>query len=176
MTSYSVSDGVKTGQGLLSTLDLAEAETNPAGSVVAQTDAGCGPARVVTSPDGKTVWVTARSSNALLGFSASLLRSDPHHALIAKVQVGQTPIGLILVNGGRTMVIADTDLQNTGPTAHNLAVVNVAAALKGKPAVLGFIPSGQLPREFAMVPGGRYLLVSDNGSGQVQVVDLSKLP
>ncbi len=176
VTSYSTSDAINTGQGLLSVLDAAKAETNPAGSVVAQTEAGCGPARVITSADGNTVWVTARSSNALLGFSASRLRSDPHLALIARVPVGQTPIGLALVNGGTRIVVADTDIQNTGPTAHNLAVVNVSAALAGKPALLGFIPSGQLPRELAIVPGGRYLIVSDNGSNQVQVVDLSKLP
>jgi DNA-binding beta-propeller fold protein YncE len=176
VTSYSTSDSITTGEGLLSVLDVAKAETSTSGSVVAQTSAGCGPARVITSRDGKTVWVTARSSNALLGFSASLLRSDPHHALIAKVTVGQTPIGLTLVNGGTRLIIADTDVENTGPTAHNLAVVNVAAALARKPALLGFIPAGALPREFATIPGGRYLLVSDNGSHQVQVLDLSKLP
>ncbi len=174
-TSYSTSDAIKTGQGLLSVLDLTTAETNTAKSVVAQTRAGCGSARVVASPDGKTVWVTARFSNTLLGFSASLLRSDPHNALIAKVPVGQTPIGLILVDDGNRIIVADTDTQNTGPTAHNLAVVNVPAALAKKPALLGFIPSGMLPRELAVVPGGRYLLVSDNGSHQVQIVDLSKL-
>ena len=176
VTSYSTSDLIGTGEGLLSVLDATKAETSPSSSVVAQSSAGCGPARVITSDDGKVVWVTARNSNALLGFSAPLLRSDPHHSLIAKVSVGQTPIGLTLVNGGTRMVIADTDVQNTGPTAHNLAVVDVAAALARKQALLGFIPTGKLPREFAAIPGGRYLLVSDNGSNQVQVLDLSKLP
>jgi serine/threonine protein kinase len=176
VTSYSTSNAIGTGQGVLSVLNVAKAETNPAASVVAHTGAGCAPARVITSADGSTVWVTVRSSNALLAFSASLLRSHPNHALIAKVLVGQTPIGEILVNGGKRIVVADTDVLTTGPTAHNLAVVNVADALAGKPALLGFIHSGLLPREFAVVPGGRYLIVADNGSKQVQVVDLSKLP
>jgi serine/threonine protein kinase/DNA-binding beta-propeller fold protein YncE len=176
VTSYSTSDAVGTGPGLLSVLDVAKAEINPATSVVAKTGAGCAPARVITSADGKMVWVTVRSSNALLAFSASLLRTDPKHALKAEVLVGQTPIGEILVKGGSTIVVADTDVLTTGPTAHNLAVVNVADALAGKPALVGFIHSGLLPREFAIVPGGRYLIVADNGSKQVQVVDLSKLP
>ena len=175
-TSYSTSDSITTGEGLLSVLDVAKAETHTSASVVAQTTAGCGPARVITSGNGQMVWVTARNSNTLLGFSASLLRSDSHHSLIAKVAVGQTPIGLALVDDGTRIVVADTDVLNTGPTAHNLAVVNVAAALDRKPALLGFIPTGLLPREFATIPGGRYLLVSDNGSKQVQVLDLSKLP
>jgi hypothetical protein len=48
--------------------------------------------------------------------------------------------------------------------------------LAGKPALLGYIPSGSLPREFGLVPDGRSLIVSDNGSLQLQVVDVSKLP
>ena len=112
------------------------------------------PSRVAVSGDGKTVWLTARGSNALLGFSASLLRTDPDHALIADVPVGQTPIGVTLVNGGSRAVVADTDLNKTQPTG-NLAVVNVAAAMAGKPALLGYIPSGVFPREFGIVPGGK---------------------
>jgi len=175
VTSYSTTDAIVTGEGLLSVLDVSKAETDTAASVVAQTTAGCGPARVITSDGGKTVWVTARNSNALLGFNASLLLSAPRHSLIGEVPVGHAPIALTLVNGETRMIVSDTDTQNTGPTAHNLAVVNVAAALARKPALLGFIPTGKYPRDFATIPGGRYLLVADNGSGQVHVLDLSKL-
>jgi DNA-binding beta-propeller fold protein YncE len=176
VTSYHNGDATGTGEGLLNVLNVAKAETDPAASVVAQVDAGCQPARVIVSPDGMTVWVTARGSNAVLGFSAALAAAGSRRALIAKVQVGQTPIGLALVDGGSRLVVADADVRNTSSAAHNLAVVNVAAALARGPALLGYIPSGALPREFATVPGGRYLLVSDNGSAQVQVVDVSKLP
>ena len=176
VTSYSKSDAVINGQGLLSVINVTTAETDTAASIVTQADAGCGPARVITSSDGNTVWVTARGSNALLGFSASLLRSGSRDSLVAKVTVGQTPIGLALADGGSRIVVADTDVQGTGPTAHNLAVVDVSAGSAHKPALLGFIQSGVLPREFAITPDGRYLIVSDNGSHQVQVVDLSKLP
>ncbi len=165
------------GQGLISVLNVQKAEKDTAHSLLSQSDAGVQPSRIVVSADGKTVWSTARGSNSLLAFSAPLLRSGSRHALIAKVQVGQTPIGLILVNGGSKIVVADTDLNKTGSGADNLAVVNVSAALARKPgALLGFIPSGELPREVAVVPGGRYLLASANGSAQVQIVDLSKLP
>jgi serine/threonine protein kinase/DNA-binding beta-propeller fold protein YncE len=175
VVSHSTNDSITTGEGQLSVLKVATAETDTSASVVTRTSAGCGPARVISSGDGKTVWVTAENSNALLGFSASLLRSDPRHSLIANVLVGQTPIGMRLVNNATRMVIADNDLHGTGPAAHNLAVVNVAAALNRKPALLGFIPTGLSPREFASTPDGRYLLVSDDGSQQVQVIDLSKL-
>jgi DNA-binding beta-propeller fold protein YncE len=165
-----------TREGQLTVVNVQEAERNPANSVVVRANAGCQPSRIAPSADGKVVWITARGSNAVLAFSAALLRTDPSHALLAKVEVGLTPIGLTLVNGGSRIVVADTDVNNTPPTAHNLAVLNVADALAGKPALLGYLPTGAMPREFGTVPGGRYLLVSDNGSAQVQIVDVSNLP
>ena len=89
--------------------------------------------------------------------------------------MGQTPTGAILVDGGSRIIVADSDLNGlTG--AHNLAVVDVAAAMAGKPALIGYVPSGKTPRDFALQPGGRYLYVSDSGSAAIQVVKLSTLP
>jgi DNA-binding beta-propeller fold protein YncE len=175
VTSYAKGNASGSKQGLLNVLNMARLETDPEASVLAQVDAGCMPARVVAAPDGKTVWVTARGSNAVLGFSAAAAAANSRHSLIAKVPVGPTPIGVTLVSNGSRLVVADTDIEKTQTTG-NLAVVSVSAALARKPALLGYIPSGVLPREFAIVPGGRDLLVSDNGSAQVQLVDLSKLP
>jgi serine/threonine-protein kinase len=175
VTSYASGNAAGTEQGLLNVLSIRKAETDPAASLIAQVQAGCMPARVAVSPDGKTVWVTARGSNAVLGFSASAVAAGSKHGLIAKVPVGPTPIGLTFAGGGSRLVVADTNIANAH-SAGNLAVVSVAAALARKPALLGYLPSGELPREFAVVPGGSYLLVSDNGSAQVQVVNVSKLP
>ena len=167
-------------QGFLSVIDVGKATTKGAqkSAILARVTTGCAPARVVVTPDGKTVWVTARQSNILLGYSASRLASQPGKALIAKVQVGQWPIGLTLVNGGKRMVIADND--NVKPplpqNAHNLAVVDPAAALAGKPALLGYFSSGLQPREMALSPDGKYLYVTDRGSAQIQVVNVSTLP
>jgi len=170
--------GSQAGQGLLSTLSMAKAETDPAGAVVSQVDAGCNPARIVVSPDSKTVWVSTRQSNELLAYSAASLAgsSSASKALIAEAQVGQTPIGMALVNGGSRMVVADTDMQAVGASSDNLAVLSTSAILAGKKALLGYIPSGLMPHELAVSPNGKYLYVTDNGSAQVQVVNLSKLP
>jgi hypothetical protein len=45
--------------------------------------------------------VTARGSDAVLGFSATALRTDPRHALLAQVQVGEAPVGLALSGDGQ---------------------------------------------------------------------------
>jgi len=164
------------GQGSLSVISLRKAETDPAHSVVSRVDAGCSPVRVITSASGGTVWVTARESDMLLGFSAARLRGDPSHSLVARVRVGEAPVGLALVDGGQRIVVADSNrFQRAGSTA-SLAVVNVAAALAGKPALAGYLPAGGFPRQMVLEPGGRTLLVTNFDSRQLETVNVANLP
>jgi serine/threonine-protein kinase len=163
------------GEGVVSVLSVQKLETNPGSALVAQAAAGCSPTGVAVSPDGTMVWVTAQASNELLGFSAAKLRADPGHALAARVQVGQTPTGVIPVDGGTKLIVADSNL-NGLPGADNLAVVNVAAAIARKPALIGYIPSGRSPLHFALSGSGQYLYVSDSRAAQIQVVNVSTLP
>ena len=165
-----------TQQGMLTVISVQKAAAKPAASIVAQAPAGCHPVRVVTTGHGSDVWVTVRESNTLLGFSASKLRSDPAHALIARVQVGQSPIGLAPVDGGARIVVANSNLAGRKGVAPSLAVVNTSAALDGKPALVGLIKSGLLPRQFALEPDGRTLLVTNSASRQLEAVDVTHLP
>lgn len=164
------------GQGSLSVISVPRAETHPARSVVTTVKAGCSPVRVITSADGAVVWVTARGSDALLAFSAARLLSDPAQARLAEVQVGEAPVGLALVDGGRRLVAADSDRFGLGGAQANLAVVSVAAALAGRPAVLGYVRSGLFPRQMALEPGGRTLLVTNFDSQQLESVGVAGLP
>ncbi|MGH3410887.1 MAG: beta-propeller fold lactonase family protein, partial [Streptosporangiaceae bacterium] len=164
------------GQGSLSVISVPRAETHPARSLVTTVNAGCDPVRVITSADGAVVWVTARGSDALLAFSAARLLSDPAQARLAEVQVGEAPVGLALVDGGRRLVAADSDRFSLRGAQANLAVVSVAAVLAGRPAVLGYIKSGRFPRQMALEPGGRILLVTNFASGQLEAVSLAGLP
>jgi DNA-binding beta-propeller fold protein YncE len=164
------------GQGTLSVISMSKAETDPAHSVVAVAKAGCGPVRVITSADGSVVWVTARESDTLVGFSAARLLTDPSHALVALVRVGEAPVGLALVDSGQRIVVADSNRFGFNGVAANLAVVNVAAALAGKPAVAGYLPAGQFPRQMALEPDGRTLLVTNFLSRQLEAVNVTGLP
>jgi hypothetical protein len=142
-------------QGTLTVVSLPRAETDPAKAVVATVAAGCSPVRVITSADGREVWVTARESDDLLCFSAARLLDDPARALVAIVRVGAAPVGLMLVRNGSLIVVADSDRFLRPGAKADLSVVSVVAAVAGKPAVLGRIPAGQFPREMALVPGVR---------------------
>jgi DNA-binding beta-propeller fold protein YncE len=74
------------------------------------------------------------------------------------------------------MIVVDSDQDNTQGVSSSLAVIDTARALSSKPAVLGYIPTGNLPREVAVQSGGLVALVTVTNSGQVQVVNLGNLP
>ena len=175
-------------QGTLSMINVQRAESDPAGSVQETVPAGCDPGRVITTSGGATVWVTARASNALLAFSATRLRSDPGRALIATVRVGQSPIGLTALPGGRRILVANSGVHNSGQHGSgqpgsgppggrqaSLGVISTTAALAGRPALLGVIGAGDLPREFAVEPGGRTALITNSASHQLEAVNVSEL-
>jgi serine/threonine protein kinase/DNA-binding beta-propeller fold protein YncE len=178
VTGIAPGDSDNPGQGLLYVISLNRAEHHPGPAAIrVTTRAGCDPARVITSADGKVLWVTARQSDSLLGFSAAkLLSAHPEQALIAKVPVGANPIGLTLASGGDRIVVADSDYNTIPGGKNDLAVVDVHAALNHKPALLGYIGSGTTPRQFAVVPGGKTLLVTDNGAGEIQAIRIADLP
>jgi DNA-binding beta-propeller fold protein YncE len=161
-------------EGTLTVIDLHRAEVAPSKAVKSTVTAGCSPVRVITA--GNDVWVTSRESDAVLGFSAASLRTDPSHALIARVNVGAAPIGLIMVKNGSRILVANSDLHNLAGATPGIAVIDTSLALAGRPAVLGVISSGQVPREFALEPGGRTLLVTNSGSARIQAIDVGSLP
>ncbi|HTZ23105.1 MAG TPA: serine/threonine-protein kinase, partial [Streptosporangiaceae bacterium] len=175
---YVAQEGTQTppAEERLYVLSASEAETDPAKAVKTSAVAGCGPARVIVSRNGDDVWVTDRESNALVAFSAAKLLTNPAHSLIARVNVGQSPTGETFIRGGTQIMVADANL-NHYPGADTLTLVSTQGALQGsRGAVLGVTPSsGQMTREFGLEPGGT-LLVSDSGSGRVQVIDTGSLP
>jgi DNA-binding beta-propeller fold protein YncE len=163
-------------EGKLYVLSMSTAETDPKQAVRSSATAGCGPARIIVSANGSDVWVTDRESNALVAFSADKLLSNPADSIIARVNVGQTPIGVTFIRGGTEIMVADSNLNHV-PGADTVALVSTQRALlgDGSAAVLGFQPSGQTPREFGLEPDGT-LLVADNSSGQLQAIETRSLP
>jgi DNA-binding beta-propeller fold protein YncE len=164
------------GRGSLTVISVRKAEASPRTSVVRKVGAGCGPDRVAVSADGKTVWVSVGGGNAVIAFSAARLLRRPGHALVARVAVGHVPLGLVLVNGGSHLIVADSNRDGAPGTAANLAVIDVQHALARQPALAGFLAAGTTPRQFALEPGGRTLLVVDTGSGQLQAYQIARLP
>jgi DNA-binding beta-propeller fold protein YncE len=175
--AYATSEGPALNvAGSLDVISVRKAQTDPAAAVVASVPAGCNPIRVITSGSGDVVWVTARASDAVLAFSAGRLRTDAAHALLADMRIGEAPVELAFVRGGRRIVVADSDRFDIRGASASLAVIDVPAALSGRPALLGYLPAGQFPREMATEPGGRTLLVTNFSSNQLESVDVAGLP
>ncbi|KAK4555454.1 hypothetical protein LTR86_007206 [Recurvomyces mirabilis] len=179
MLLYATSENKTTGdyEGSLSVLCTRKLKMNATDALVAEVDAGCSPVRTLVSPNGEVVWVTARSSNALLAFNASEILTNGNASLIASISVGTQPVGLAFVKNGGRVVTANSD-RSTDPNAvTGLSVVDVQAALAGKAyANLGQVDTGAFPRELAVSGDGKTLLVSDYSAASIQAVDVGSLP
>jgi DNA-binding beta-propeller fold protein YncE len=151
-------------------------------AVIAHVRAGCQPTRVAVSPDGKTLWVTALQSNALLGYSTTVLERDPARALRAVVRVGSQPVGMLLLDHGRAAVVADSNRFSQIPGAagkaasSRISVVSTADALNGHRSVVGYLPAGLFPRDLGYDPATREILIANYLSDTVELLHTPALP
>jgi DNA-binding beta-propeller fold protein YncE len=171
---YATSESANGGnQGSVSVISVPKAETQPEGAVLANVGAGCSPVRVAVSPDGRTLWVTARGSDALLGFSASDLTKHPKRSLVANVPVGAAPAGISLVSHGTRIVVADSNRFQTNADGA-LTVVDTQAALRHQPAVTETLAGALFPRDMSLRPDGE-LLITDYLSDEITALDTTSL-
>jgi hypothetical protein len=164
-------------QGAIHIVDVRRASTDPAHAVVASVPAGCNVVRLVLSPSGDRVYVTARNSNALLVFDAAKLRSDATHALIGRVRVGTAPVGVAVIDSGRQLVVTNSNrFAGSANDRQTLTVIDASKVADGERAILGSIPAGAFPREERVTSDGKILIVTNFASKQVEVIDLLHLP
>ena len=168
---YVTTEGPSGASGFLWMLDARIASQNPAAAIVSHVGAGCNPVRVALSPRGDIAWVTARASNALVGFSTAELRTQPSQALRAVVRVGLEPVGVALYDGGDYAVVANSARFAAPGMPQNLTVVDVQAALAGRGAVVGWIAAGAFPREIAI--DGTLGLVTNYDSNTIEAFRLA---
>jgi DNA-binding beta-propeller fold protein YncE len=158
-------------EGTLSIIDLHIAEHDPSRSVVSTLWAGCSPVRVAATRT--EVYVAARGSDEIVAFSAPKLLSDPSAAQTGSIRVGESPVGLALVDHNSTVVVSDSNRFEVRGAASNLAVVTDRGGANLR--LVGYVKAGDFPRDMAVSPDGRTLVVSNYASGQVEDVDLAGL-
>jgi DNA-binding beta-propeller fold protein YncE len=161
------------GQGWLTVIDTFRAEASPPASVLKVVKAGCGPDRIVISKTSQQVWVTVNGGNALVAYSAARLLTDPGHAIIARVPVGQRPLGAVIFDHGKRILVADS---GAGHASGGLALVSVPKALAHQPALLGSAATGAAPCAVILYPGGQTLLAADSGTGTLRAISVASLP
>jgi DNA-binding beta-propeller fold protein YncE len=163
------SAGVPLRAGTLSVIDTRRVELDPERAVIARVSAGCAPARVAASPDGRTVWVTARQSNELLAFRADQVQSGRPARPVARVPMVAAPEGLALTANGRFAIVAGS---GSGQT---LRVVDTAAALNGRPSTRGAVAVSGQSHEIELTPDQRTAYVAANDTSTLTTVNLAPL-
>jgi DNA-binding beta-propeller fold protein YncE len=142
--------------------------------VIANVITGCQPVRVAVSPDGQTVWVTARGSDALLGFAADKLTTDPTRALVTDVRVGEAPVGLAVSRDGRQIIVADSNRFDVPGANSDLTIIDADRTGNDRLSVVGHVAAGLFPRDVSLDPAG-VLIATDYGSDQITLLNTTQL-
>jgi DNA-binding beta-propeller fold protein YncE len=163
-------------EGAVIVINARRAFSDPANAIVAQAPAGCSTVRLAISRKGDSLWVSARRSDAVLGFDARKLLTDSQHARIGSVPVGTAPVGIAVLPDGKHVVVANSNRLAANPnTPQTLSVIEIAKVRAGTPAVTGTIPAGAFPREFSQSPEGRTLFLGNFLSNTLELIDVRRL-
>ena len=120
-------------------------------------NAGCSPANVAVTADGRTVYVVSRGDDAVLAFNAPALEADPAHAYLRSIDSGgEAPVGLALFDHDRKLLVANSD-RFTHATG-NATLIDISNP--AKPIPIQTIHTGDFPRNITVSPDGRTLLLT----------------
>jgi DNA-binding beta-propeller fold protein YncE len=161
--------------GSITVVDAAKATTAPASAVLGHAFVGRAPVRTIVSPDGSTLWVTVRGSNAVVALDTANLLSTSCNPRLATVAVGPAPVGLTFFDGATGVAVANSNRFAQPQSNQTVSLVGVAAALAGSgSAVFGQVGVGAFPREMGADATG--LFVSNYNSQSVSAIDLTGIP
>jgi DNA-binding beta-propeller fold protein YncE len=86
-------------------------------------------------------------------------------------------VGVALLHGGSVLVVANSNRYASDEAAdQTLSVVDTQAALEGRDALLGLLPAGAFPRETAVLPDDRTVLVTNVRSQSLQAISVVPSP
>jgi len=134
---------------------------------IALEDAGCSPVREAVTKDGSAVYVTARGDNKVLVFDAKALERDREHAFLRAIPSGgDAPVGIRLFDGGKAMLVANSNRFAGGPG--NAAVFDLTDA--AKPVLRQTIKTGEFPRNITSSADGKTLYLTIFNGNQLMVL------
>jgi DNA-binding beta-propeller fold protein YncE len=169
--------GAEHPQGAVFVVDVAKAKTRPAQAVVGIVSAGCSPVRLAISPDGNSLYVTARNNNTMLCFNTAKLMNDAQHALVGEVPVGAAPVPIMITADGSKILVGNSNRFASHPGDHqDITVIDATRIGEGKKAVLGRLPAQGFPRKFVLSADGRTVFLSNFTSNTLEIIDAERIP
>ena len=164
-------------EGAVIVVDVEKAKTDPANAVISRAPAGCSPVRLALMPSGAAAWVTVRGDNAVAVFDTAKLISDPQHAREATIPVGQSPVGIAIVEDGKRVLTTNSNRFDADQkTNQKLTVIDPSRSAEGAAAIVGNVPAGLFPREFARSLDGKTLFVGNFNSNNIEMIDIERIP
>jgi DNA-binding beta-propeller fold protein YncE len=161
----------------ISVVDIGKALSNAASPIVAAVSTGCHTHPLVASPDGKTLYTISRDNTLLAFDTRPVLDDGKGPTLIGTVPVGSLPRDHVVVDGGRKVIVANSNqVLGKREDTETLTVIDAAKIASGAEAVLGTITVGADPRYLSVTHDGRTLLVSNFKSRTLQIIDLDRMP
>jgi DNA-binding beta-propeller fold protein YncE len=152
--------------GVVLSIDIAKAETDPSSSIIGIAAADCATVRLSLSPDGRSIWATNRGSNTLTQLNASAIGASNQPAKIASIPVGSNPVPVLATTDGRYVLVGNTNRFGLGGTTQGSISVIDAHDQR----IVGTLKAGSFPREFDRGVGTTVFL-SNNRSDSVEIFD-----
>jgi YVTN family beta-propeller protein len=153
--------------------------------VTATVSVGVGPFGVAVTPDGRFAYVangqdllTSTPGNVSV-IDTAIALTDPEHAVVATIPVGNTPLGVAIAPDGGFAYVANGQDEQT-PTPGDVSRIDTTKALTDPGhAVVKTIPVGNNPAGVAITPDGRWAYVTNSQglrgtlptTGDVSVID-----
>jgi DNA-binding beta-propeller fold protein YncE len=152
--------------GVVFTVDVAKAETQPSTSILGMAPADCATVRLSLSPDGRVAWVTNRGSNTLTALDPSAIGPSNGPARLASISVGSNPVPVLATSDGRYVLVGNTNRFGPGGAAQGtISVIDVR-----EHRTVASLRAGVFPREFDRGVGTTVFL-SNSRSASVTVFD-----
>ncbi|NIO11909.1 MAG: hypothetical protein GTO40_29315, partial [Deltaproteobacteria bacterium] len=119
------------------------------------------------SPDDRYAYVVARNSGTLVILEKVLALTDPNHAVLSSVHVGNMPEALAVDPAGGRVYVADWN-------GRKVSVVDVSSPTG--PKVLATAEVGKHPEGMALLSDGSKLYVTNTESDTVSVFEVGPSP
>jgi DNA-binding beta-propeller fold protein YncE len=167
-------------QGAVVSFDVATATSHPSQAVTEYSQfvpARCSPVRVVASPDGRTLYATARNNNEVLALDPSRFASDPMNAIVGTAPVGVAPVPVMPIDNGALIVVGNSNRFFEPLTPQSLDVLDAAQLLGGAGAAATerIVAAGAFPRDLTLSPDGGTLFLSNYNSYTVEAINVLRL-